>query len=86
MRLSDDPRRAEALYRRWLRAAVEARRAAPARPPGRQTRVTHEDATSGPARRSRELEQLGPGKWTRSLLEVGSEAGAAAARCDLPGY
>ena len=68
MRRALDVRRAETLFLRWLREAAAARRpASPPPAPGRQTRVTRE--ARGRAWPSRELERLGPGKWTRSLLE-----------------
>src|SRR3954465_4866299 len=67
MRQADDAQRAEALYLRWLRDAAALRRAVPAPVPGRRTQVMQEAA--GRTRTSHELAALGPGKWTRSLLE-----------------
>src|SRR3954471_19474229 len=94
-RQADDAQRAEALYLRWLRDAATLRQAEPPPVPGRQTRVMHEAAGRG--RSSRELAALGPGKWTRSLLEDEREAEAAGAAAaaeraarpgarDLPAY
>src|SRR5215510_1542041 len=74
-----DVRRAEALYLRWLREAAAARRPAAESPtPGRTTRVLRE-VGHGKTWQLRELERLGPGKWTRSLLEASDEA-------RLPGF
>src|SRR3954463_13610115 len=75
VRQADDARRAEALYLRWLSDAAALRRAAPAPVPGRRTQVMEE--ADGRSRTSRELAALGPGKWTRSLLETEREAAAA---------
>ena len=81
LRQADDVGRAEALYLRWMRDAAALRRAkAPPSTPGRKTRVMHEAGDR--ARASAELEALGPGKWTRSLMEA---AGGDASR-ELPGY
>src|SRR5512144_691603 len=74
MRGATDPRRSEALFLVWLRAAVAARDAAAAPPaPGRRTQVLDgRDGSHTP--RADELRGLYPGKWTRVLLETGREA------------
>lgn len=72
-RVVDDPRRAEALYRRWLRDAAAARSAAQPLAPGRQTRVEHE-ARDRRYPRPRDAAAVSLGKWTRSLLETETEA------------
>ena len=74
---ADDPRGAEALYLRWLRDMAALRRTARPPVPGRKTQVMHDAA--GRSRSSRELAALGPGKWTRSLLEAEREAAASEA-------
>jgi hypothetical protein len=70
-----DVRRAEALYVRWLRDVATARQPA-AQPsvPGRQTRVNRETERAGRSWQPEELARLGPGKWTRSLLENSGDA------------
>lgn len=80
-----DPRQVETLYLRWLHAAVAAARR-PARDavaaPGRKTRVMHEAANPARSRGPLKLDQLGPGKWTRALLELDQDRDDASA---LPG-
>src|SRR5215470_10591694 len=90
MQRTIDAQRIESLYLAWLRAAAAARQpAAPPPVPGRRTQV------SDPRDRRRqpdadELRRLGPGKWTRSLLEERrdeAEAEAAATTASsLPGF
>ncbi len=69
-RITDAPHRAEVLYLRWLRDATTARPPVSlSSVPGRQTRVEYE---AGGHRRLRpqDVASVGPGKWTRSLLET----------------
>jgi uncharacterized protein DUF4157 len=58
--------RPEELYLRWLRATAVARRLA-ANPVATPGRVTRPSSRAGEAR-PRDLEALGPGKWTRALI------------------
>src|SRR4051812_714802 len=76
MRNAINPRRIEALFLAWLRAAAAACDTAAAPPPsGRRTQVLHgRDGARTP--RAEELSRLGPGKWTRSLLEAERETDA----------
>jgi hypothetical protein len=79
IRISDDPRRAELLYLRWLRDVAGARPSvSPPPAPGRRTRVEHE------AQRARrpwpqDAAAAGLGKWTRSLLETEVDEAAPSA-------
>ena len=74
-----DPRRIEALFLAWLRAAAAARQTAAAPPvPGRRTQVLHgRDGSRTP--QADDLRRLGPGKWTRVLLDAEREVEAAGA-------
>jgi hypothetical protein len=70
---------ARQLYLRWLHGTAQARRTAepPPRPPGRLTLAMHESGAARRVQQSRDLERLGPGKWTRSLLEAAGDEEAA---------
>ncbi|MEO7734562.1 MAG: DUF4157 domain-containing protein, partial [Kofleriaceae bacterium] len=67
------PRRAQELYLRWLQEAARAARLAAPLVPGRDTRVLRD----AKPRELRELERLGPGRWTRSLFEAAKPEDAA---------
>src|SRR5262245_32510138 len=73
MQRAIDVQRAEALYLRWLHDAAARQAETSAQVPGRQTRVIRETEQSQRTRRHAELARLGPGKWTRSLLETSEE-------------
>jgi phage-related protein len=78
MQRAMDLPRIEALYLAWLRTAAEARRpAAPPPAPGRRTQVSAAQRGAVAAPDAEELRRLGPGKWTRSLLEGRDDEAAA---------
>jgi hypothetical protein len=86
---------AEDLYRRWLRDAAAAHRAAPAPAPvpGRQTQVMRDRDRASPLGQRRQrsalrLGELDPGRWTRTMLELDDGDGAAASTglAGLPGF
>lgn len=80
--LHADVRDIEQLYLRWLRAAAERRPTPPPPTPGRQTPVMHEARRSAGAPQLPGLDRLGPGKWTRVLLEA-IEPAVASARVSM---